>query len=334
LHHVGSNETGTIAQCFIDKKTPVHGNTAPAGRPPEGSQILVFDEDGKRLGFNRVGEIAVQSRYLAVGYWRKPEMTRASFFPGPAGSDERIYRTGDLGLLRPDGSLEHYGRKDFQVKIRGQRVEVTEIDMALSEHTAVKEAVTVARDDAMGDKCLVAYIVPATTPAPTSKELRLFLQQQLPDYMVPSAIVLLDAMPLTPNGKLDRQALPPPDFSAVRSETMFVAPRNVVERRLADIWREILGLERVGIQDSFFDLGGHSISATQVVSRVRDVFGVDLALGVLLATPTVAELSFAIVELQAEGAAGEFGEAVTELQQLSEEEAQEQLREEHPKLGA
>jgi amino acid adenylation domain-containing protein len=287
LHHVGSNETGTIAQCFIDKKTPVHGNTAPAGQPAQDSKVLVLDDDGNPLGFNRVGEIAVQSRYLAVGYWRKPELTRAAFLPDPAGSDERIYRTGDLGLLRPDGSLEHYGRKDFQVKIRGQRVEVIEIDMALANHGAVKEAVTVAREDAQGDKYLVAYVVPASEPAATSKELRLFLQQRLPDYMVPSSIVFLDALPLTPNGKLDRQALPAPTPESVEDAPGHVLPKDTVERRLADIWEKLLGVHQVAIHHNFFDIGGHSLLLIKLHGELEAAFGVDIPMIQLFRSPTI-----------------------------------------------
>jgi amino acid adenylation domain-containing protein len=324
LHHLGSNETGTIAQFFITKTTSVHGNLAPAGHPPEDTRLLILDEDGNRLGFNRVGEIAVQSRYLAVGYWRKPEMTRAAFLQDPAGGDERIYRTGDLGLLRPDGSLEHYGRKDFQVKIRGQRVQVVEIDMALSKHGAVKEAVTVARDDALGDKCLVSYVVPATVPAPTSRELRLFLQQHLPDYMVPSSVVFLDAMPLTPNGKLDRQALPVPRESS--SDGQFVAPHNPVEEQIANIWCEVLRLDRVGTHDDFFDLGGHSLKVAEVLSRLRDIFGVDVPFAAFLAEPTVAGMAAVVVRYQGdEGVDDEVRDAFEEVEQCSEEEAQRLL---------
>jgi acyl-coenzyme A synthetase/AMP-(fatty) acid ligase/acyl carrier protein len=324
LHHLGSNETGTIAQFFITKTTSVHGNLAPAGHPPEDTRLLILDEDGNRLGFNRVGEIAVQSRYLAVGYWRKPEMTRAAFLQDPAGGDERIYRTGDLGLLRPDGSLEHYGRKDFQVKIRGQRVQVVEIDMALSKHDAVKEAVTVARDDALGDKCLVSYVVPATVPAPTSRELRLFLQQHLPDYMVPSSVVFLDAMPLTPNGKLDRQALPVPRESS--SDGQFVAPHNPVEEQIANIWCEVLRLDRVGTHDDFFDLGGHSLKVAEVLSRLRDIFGVDVPFAAFLAEPTVAGMAAVVVRYQGdEGVDDEVRDAFEEVEQCSEEEAQRLL---------
>ena len=287
LHHVGSNETGTIAQCFIDKKTPVHGNTAPAGRPAEGSQVLVLDEDGKPLGFNRVGEIAVKSRYLAVEYWRKPELTRAAFIPDPAGGDEKIYRTGDLGLLRPDGCLEHYGRKDFQIKIRGQKVEVAEIEMALANHAAVKEAVITARENTPGDKYLVGYIVAATKPAPPSKELRSFLQQRLPEYMVPSAFVVLDAFPQTPNGKLDRQALPAPILERGDDAPGYALPKDTVEHRLAEIWENLLGNYPVGINDNFFDIGGHSLLLIKLHGELQAAFGVDIPMVELFVYPTI-----------------------------------------------
>ncbi len=287
LHHIGSNETGTIAQCFIDKKIQVHGNTAPAGYPPEGSKILVLDDDGNHLGFNRVGEIAVQSRYLAVEYWCKPEMTRTAFLPDPAGGDERIYRTGDLGLLRADGSLEHYGRKDLQVKIRGQRVELIEIDMTLAKHGSVKEAVTVARDDALGDKTLVAYVVPVITPAPTSKELRVFLQERLPDYMVPSSVVFLDALPLTYNGKLDRQALPAPIFERGDDAVEHALPRDTVEHRLIQIWEKLLGIQPVGIHESFFDIGGHSLLLIKLHGELQATFGIDMPMVELFIYPTI-----------------------------------------------
>ncbi len=327
LHHVGSNETGTIAQCFINKKTPVHGNTAPAGRPAGGSEILVLDEDGNRLGFNRVGEIAVKSRYLAVEYWRRPELTRAAFLPDPAGSDERIYRTGDLGLLRPDGSLEHYGRKDFQFKIRGQRVELAEIEIALVRHGAIKEAIITTREDTPGDTRLVAYVVPTQKPAPTSKELRQFLQQRLPEYMVPSAFVVLDAFALTPNGKLDRHALPLPELAANDNE-QFVPPQNSVEKQIANIWAEVLRIERVGTDDDFFDVGGHSLAATEVLSRVREVFNLNLPFAAFLAEPTVAGMAAVVLQHQAdELGSGELEEALKKLEELSEEEAQRMLAE-------
>jgi amino acid adenylation domain-containing protein len=285
VHHLGSNETGTIAYSFIDKKTPIHGDIAPAGHSPEGSEILVLDEDGTPVGFNRIGEIAVKSRFLAMGYWRKPELTRAAFLP--AGGDERIYRTGDMGLLRPDGSLEHYGRKDFQVKIRGQRVEVSEIDMALARHAAVKEAVTVAREDSRGDKCLVSYVVSESGRSVSSKQLRTFLQQRLPGYMVPSSIVFLDAMPLTLSGKLDRRALPAPTMEVDDEPLKRVLPKDGVEQKLAEIWKHLLGVETVGIHDNFFDIGGHSLLLIQLHGQLQAAFAVNMPMIELFRSTTI-----------------------------------------------
>jgi amino acid adenylation domain-containing protein len=285
VHHLGSNETGTIAYSFIDKKTPIHGDIAPAGHSPEGSQILVLEEDGTPLGFNRIGEIAVKSPFLAVGYWRKPELTRAAFLR--AGDHERIYRTGDMGLLRPDGSLEHDGRKDFQMKIRGQRVEVSEIDMALARHAAVKEAVTVAREDSRGDKCLVSYVVPESGRSVSSKQLRTFLQQRLPDYMVPSSIVFLDAMPLTLSGKLDRRALPAPTLEVDDEPLKHVLPKDGVEQKLAEIWKDLLGVETVGIHDNFFDIGGHSLLLIQLHGQLQAAFAVNMPMIELFRSTTI-----------------------------------------------
>lgn len=287
VHHWGSNETGTIAQSFIDKATPIHGNTVPAGRPGEGSEILVLDQDGNPLGFNRLGEIAVKSRYLAVEYWRKPELTTAAFLPDPAGGNERIYRTGDLGLLRPDGSLEHCGRKDFQIKIRGQRVEVVEIDMSLCKHGGIKEAVTVAHEDTPGDTRLITYVVPTQRPAPTSKELRLFLEERLPDYMVPSVIVFLEAIPLTSNGKLDRRALPAPSQLRNEDTAGYVVPKEKVEHQLVEIWEKLLGIHPVGINDNFFDIGGHSLLLLKLHGELQATFGVDIPMVELFVYPTI-----------------------------------------------
>ena len=194
----------------------------------------------------------------------------------------RLYKTGDLARYLPDGNIELLGRVDHQVKIRGFRIELGEIENLLSQQPAVREAVVVAREDVPGEKRLVGYVVPSQEPAPLTSELRAFLQQKLPDYMVPSAFVLLQSLPLTPNGKIDRQALPVPDQSRTKLESSFVAPRNQVEELVAGIWAQVLKLEQVGIQDNFFELGGHSLLATQVISRIRNAFEVDLPVGALL----------------------------------------------------
>jgi acyl carrier protein len=214
------------------------------------------------------------------------------------GGPERIYRTGDMGVMRPDGCLEHRGRKDFQVKVRGNRIEVSEIETALLVLDTIKEAVVVGREDRTREKCLVAYIVPTDKPTPTVSALRRALLEKLPDYMIPSNYMFLDALPLTPNGKLDRKALPELGTSRPDLDTAFVMSRTPVEEELAEIWAEVLSLDHVGIHDNFLELGGHSLAATQVISRVLERFDLDLPLRILFEAPTVADMAEIIVRDQ------------------------------------
>jgi amino acid adenylation domain-containing protein len=326
---LGCNEFGDYAYYFLDKDTPLPGHVVPGGYPVEDTEILLLDDGGRQVGGDHIGEIAVRSRYNAVGYWHRPDLTQAAFLPDPAGADERIYRTGDLGRRRPDGCLFHLGRNDFQVKIRGHRVEVAEVEAALLNLEGVKEAVVVGREDTPGDKRLVAYIIPAGLRAPTVSELRRLLSDKLPDYMVPSTFLTLDALPLTATGKVDRRALPAPDRARPKLEEGFVAPRTPDEAMLAGIWAEILDLKPVGVHDNFFDLGGNSLLATQVISRVRNVFQVELPLRTLFETPTVADVAKAIAQSRAEQAEpGELSRLLTELNALSEEEARRLLADE------
>lgn len=296
VQHMGSNETGTIAQYFIDKATPIDGGAVPAGYPVEEMEILLLDDFGKRVDAGCVGEIAMKSRYLAVGYWRKPELTRAAFLPDPGGGIERIYRTGDLGLLRPDGCLEYRGRKDFQVKIRGQRVEPGEIELELLGHPAVKEAVVVGRENMPRENTLAAYIVPTQQPAPpATRELRGFLERKLPDYMIPSVFVFMESFPLTPNGKVDRRALPLPSQSYADRNSDYVAPAGDLERQLVQIWEDLLGVRPIGAQDNFFELGGHSLLAIEMMRRLEQSCGERLPLSALLEGPTIKHLAEALV---------------------------------------
>jgi len=322
VNGLGCREAGGIRRYFIDKKTEINGNMVPAGYAIQDKEVLLLGDDGKEVGFNQIGEIAVRSRYLRLGYWRKPELTRATFLPDPNGGDESIYLTGDLGQMLPDGCLEYLGRKDLQVKIRGYRVEVTEIETLLLELPAVKEAAVVARGDVGNEKQLVAYIVATHDPVPSISELRRSLRQKLPDYMVPSNFVVMDALPLTLNGKLDRRALPEPGKSRPDLDAPFVAPRTPVEEQLAQIWAEVLDLDQVGIHDNFLDLGGNSLMATQVISRVRDAFQVELPLRSLFETPTVADLAVAIVQTQADE---ETARLLREMDVISDQEAQRRL---------
>lgn len=325
----GSTEHGTGCQYFIDKENEIAGTVVPVGYAVEGVEVRVFDETGHKVGVNSVGELAVKSRYLSPGYWRKPELTRDAFQRDPQGEGERIYRTGDMGRLLADGCLEHLGRRDFQVKIRGHRIEVAEIELALCDLAAVAEAVVLAREEKPGDMRLVAYIVPAQQPPPPVLELRRVVQERLPDYMVPSAFVFLEAMPLTPTGKVDRRALPPPSMARLDMRSAFAAPRTLIEETLANIWTEVLGLTSVGIHDHFLELGGHSLTAAQIVSRVRDTLHVEATLRALLEASTIAEMAVIIFEHRASDKnREELDRVIEDVEALSEDEVARRLSDE------
>lgn len=392
---LSSTEAGTIRQHNIYKDTKIPGSRVPLGYAASDMEVLLVDDTGREVEPGQVGEIWVRSEYLALGYWQNPEKTAAAFIQDPEGSTRRIYRSGDLGKLLPDGRLVHQGRKDFQVKIRGFRVELPEIERALLDHETVKEAVVVGKEDTSGEQSLVAYIVPVSMPdrfpyqrdlqvdlrektinlktedishesigvigitslfgegqevrlhlqlpgetnkcdlagkvvwvqeprariefqlSPDEKtqvdrsiqylceaegyfkflqstivgNLRNHLKQVLPDYMVPGAFVLLESLPLTANGKINRLALPEPDDLHPELAENFVAPRTEVEQELAEIWGLVLGLEKVGVEHNFFELGGHSLLATKVMSRLQESFGVKLPMTTLFELPTVATLA-------------------------------------------
>jgi len=284
-----------MARYFLDEDTPIAGHVLPVGYPAEDKEILLLDEDGAEVGGDAVGEIAVRSRYLSPGYWRRPDLTAAAFRPDPAGGPARIYRTGDLGRRLPDGCLLHLGRQDFQVKIRGFRVEVAEVEGALLSLPQVREAVVVAREDRPGERRLVAYLVPTARPAPTVSALRQALAATVPDYMVPAAFVVVDTLPKTPGGKVDRRALPAPGRARPALDQPLVAPRTPVEAAVGAIWQEVLGLDEIGLHDNFFDLGGHSLAVGQVLARVTETFHVDLPVRILFEAPTVNGLALAVI---------------------------------------
>ena len=245
------------------------------------------------------GELYIGGAQLARGYLNRPDQTAERFIPHPFDHDggRRLYRTGDLARYSANGVLEYGGRRDLQVKVRGFRVEVGEIEAVLKQHGSVKQAVVTVREDGAGRKRLVAYIIAARTSIPpASAELRRHLKHKLPDYMIPSVFVRLDALPLTNSGKVDRRALPAPELGQEEREEEYVAPRSVVEEMLASIWSEVLGEVKVGVKDNFFELGGHSLLATQVMSRVREAFGIEIALRSLFEQPMVEELAETIGE--------------------------------------
>jgi amino acid adenylation domain-containing protein len=298
LHNrLGATEMHVIRQNFLDGTSNLSGGVVPVGYPVDDTEILILDDDGQPLPDSVPGEIAIKSPFLAVGYWRRPELTRAAFVPDPGGGDARIYRTGDVGLLRPDGCLEHHGRKDSQVKIRGQRIEIGEIEAALQAVPGVKAAAAVVREDRADDPRLVAYLVASSTPPPPTKVLRQALGVRLPAYMIPSAFMWLPALPLGATGKIDRRALPAPEASR-SAESRFIAARNPFEARLARIWQDVLRLDAVGVDDDFFDLGGHSLLAMQILARVQDAFRVEIPLRLFFEAKTVAVQAAVILEQQ------------------------------------
>lgn len=266
--------------------------TIPIGKASAKNELYVLDRHCNLVAEGVAGELYIGGPGLAPAYLNRPDLTAEKFVPCPFDmqSGTRIYKTGDLVRRLSDGSIEFLGRLDHQVKVRGFRIELGEIEAALAEHESVQEVVVLALEDRPGSKRLVAYIVPDHEPAPASSEIRGFLRQQLPDYMIPSAFVMLKSMPLTPNGKLDRRSLPQPESARPALAGDFAAPRSPSEEVIAGICAEVLGLERIGINDNFFDLGCHSLLATKIVLRLREVFEVELPLVRLFEYPTVAGL--------------------------------------------
>ena len=296
INFYGATETPQAMGYFIIPKQndDVHNDaiaheTIPLGRGIEGVQLLVLNDAGQLAGIGELGEIHVRTPYLARGYAGDDGLTQQKFitnpFTGIAG--DRIYKSGDKGRYLPDGHLDFAGRSDQQVKVRGFRIELGEIESALMRHPEVRNSAVLAREDAPGDKRLVAYVVSQQESAPSINELKNFLKQTLPEHMVSTAYVFVDALPLTPNGKVDRKALPAPDQSRPEIEEGYVAPRSLVEEMIAEIWAEVLKLQRVGVHDNFFDLGGHSLLATQVMSRIGQVFAVEIPLRALFERPTL-----------------------------------------------
>ena len=292
----GAAEVSTIAWFIADEATTFDGDVVPVGFAREGSDVLLLDEAGGPVAAGETGEIVVRSPYLSRGYWRRDDLTAERFRPDPDGGEGRLYRTGDLGRILPDGALVHLGRKDAQVKVRGFRVELAEIEAALLDDPAVEQAVVVARDQGR-EQSLAAYAVPAAGSRPSLEAIRRRLEARLPTHMVPSAIVLLEALPLTPNGKIARHALPAPPPNRPSLAQPYVPPRSPVEEVLVRIWEEALELEGLGVKDRFLDLGGTSLAATRITARLTVAFGrLEFDVSSILAAPTVAEMAVVVVD--------------------------------------
>ena len=295
INGYGATEMKQFCRLYVSKDTEISGLHVPVGKSLEDIEVFLVDDDGQRMESGQVGEIAVQTRYIAPCYWGLPDMTRERFIAAPEGKGERIYLTGDMGRMDADGCFIHLGRKDFQVKIRGYRVEVREIETALLEVDAVKEAVVSAREEE-GEKRLVAYVVPIESSKLNTSMLRAQLEESLPAYMIPSIFCILDSLPRTLSNKIDRLSLPEPGLVQPALGTSYVAPRNWAEELLVEIWEEALGLDRVGVDDVFLDLGGDSLRAMKIIARTRDEFEIDVPISLLFKAPTVAAMAQVICD--------------------------------------
>ncbi|MEL6332932.1 MAG: amino acid adenylation domain-containing protein, partial [Cyanobacteria bacterium J06626_26] len=292
-----------ITQAIIETPLPENQRTVPIGKPLANLKLYVLDDQMQLVPIGAPGEICVSGIGVGNGYWQNEEKTQASFLlnpfadpehPLPNNNKDIIYRTGDLGRWLPDGNLEFLGRIDNQVKIRGFRIELGEIESLLSQHPLVKETVVIVREDNPGNKILVAYIVEPKKSEDSELQLREFLQERLPEHMVPSVFMPLASLPLTPSGKIDRRSLPAP----TRDKTAYVPPSTPTQKSIAELWQQILGIERVGIHDNFFELGGHSLLITQLLTKLQNTFEVKVSLRKLFGSPTIAAIAQEIERIQ------------------------------------
>jgi amino acid adenylation domain-containing protein len=315
VNNYGPTECTVVATSAIIPPQEGASGLPPIGRPIDNTRIYILDANRKQVPAGQLGEIYIGGVALARGYLNDPELTAQRFIANPfiALAGDRLYRTGDLGCYLPDGQIAFHGRVDDQVKIRGYRIELNEIIGALSRHPAVRECVVVANEDAHGEKRLVAYVVPQTSSL-TVSELRDFLARELPNYMIPSTFISLEAIPIGATGKVNRSALPAPNDDNMLRDEAFVGSRTPTEERVAEIVTSLLGLDSVGVNDNFFYFGGNSLFGTQVIARLRETFDVELPLLRLFDYPTVAGLASEVESLMA-----------AKLDAMSEEEAQRLL---------
>ena len=295
----------------VPRTNAAAGGMIPLGRPLANQEVYILDTRQQPLPPGVPGELVIGGRGVVRGYLHRDDLTAERFLPHPVRGAQggRVYRTGDLARLREDGTLEFLGRLDHQVKVRGYRIELGEIEATLLAHPALREAVVMAREDVPGDTRLVAYFATRGSEPPATGELREHLRARLPDYMVPSHFVLLPALPQTPNGKVDRHALPAPDLAPMAAATAaFVAPDGELQEQIADIWRDVLKLPQVGIRDNFFDIGGHSLLAVQAHRRLRETLQRNLSITDIFRFPTIATLAAYLDQAPgADGAAAQRG---------------------------
>ena len=294
VHVYGPTENTTFSTYYPVREVPEQAATVPIGRPLSNTQLYLLDDHLQPVPVGVSGEVYLGGDGLAHGYLNRPELTRERFItnhPITQSPDHPIYKTGDIARYLPDGDIEFLGRVDHQVKVRGFRIELAEIETVLSRHPAVAQVVVIVREDTPRNKTLAAYLAFAENSSFDTRKLRDFLKQQLPDYMIPASFTFLNQLPLTPNGKIDRNALPEPDRIRPFQETSFVAPRTPTEKTLAAICLNLLNIEKIGVFDNFFELGGHSLLAVQVMARVQETFEVELPLRSLFENPTISGIA-------------------------------------------
>ena len=297
LNAYGPTETTITATAFeIEDSGPrakSNPQRVPIGRPLAGREAYILDRFNNPVPIGVAGELHIGGAGLARGYLNRPDLTAERFIPNPFSLEPgaRLYKTGDRARYRVDGAIEFLGRCDDQIKIRGYRIEPKEIEFTLSQHPEVQDAVVIAREEASGDKRLVAYLVAEREGGPTADELRAFLREKLPEYMVPAAFVTLAALPLTSSGKVDRLALPRPDRTRPDLEKTYIAPRDALELQLSHLWEEVLGVQPIGVRDNFFELGGHSLAAVRLFALIDRRMGRKLPLATVFQGATIEHLA-------------------------------------------
>lgn len=288
VNGLGPTESTLALQYFLGQRSEIQRASIPAGYPVEGTDIVLLDDAGNVVDLR--GEIGIQSAHVALGYWQRPELTAKAFLPDPAGGDRRIYRTGDIGYVLPEGSIAFLGRKDGQVKIRGFRIELGELEAVITRHPAVRSAAVTCEKHA-GESRLCAYVVRETDESLGDRQLRRFLQTCIPDYMMPSRITFVPELPLTPSGKIDRLALVSLPQAQPTPDAAFVPPRDQIQVELVGIWEAILNTKPIGIQDNFFDLGGHSLLVAKLLASIERKFSRQLGMAAIFEAPTIEQLS-------------------------------------------
>jgi amino acid adenylation domain-containing protein len=323
----GSTEAPSMTFLRCDRQNPER--RVRLGTPLPEKRVYLLNDRLQPVGAGEQGEIFLAGS-LARGYLGHPDLTAEKFLPNPLEQEPgaRLYKTGDVGRYLTDGSIEFIGRVDHQVKVRGVRVEPAEIERVIRQHPAVLEAILVAQQNKPEHVRLIAYIVPDTASTPSVRDLRRYLMEHLPEYLIPAGFVFLEALPLNHHGKIDRAALPMPDHLRPDLDTPFVAPRSLLEKRIAEIWREVLALDCVGVHDSFLELGGDSILAAQLISRVTRTFHLDLPLPLLFQSPTVSDMALLIARYRdTDSVQSDLENAIAELESISDDEARRLLLE-------